>query len=152
MEVFRIEKEKYLQTIFDGFPGKEFDFRWNTKGHPIIYASESRSLALHEKCANMGKPFYGLSTSFKIAMISLPDMLFRRILANELPKDWNNFNTYHPVTQKIGDDFCKSEELALLVPSTIVNGEFNVIINPRIIEQCKVKLSVEKIDRRLLNL
>lgn len=60
MFAIRVEKEKYVSSVLVGMPGDVAGFRWNSKGHPIIYASESRSLALHEKSGNLSKPFYSL--------------------------------------------------------------------------------------------
>jgi len=152
MEVFRIEKTKYLNSILQGIPGKQYSFRWNTRVHPIIYASMTKSLALYEKSANMSKPFHGYYPQYVIASVQLPDEKYKTILPQDLPRGWDKIDEYHPKTQEIGDRFVSSNELALLVPSTIVSGEFNVIINPN--EALKLNLTVltEQIDERLRDL
>ena len=152
MFAYRVDKKKYVGTLLQGLPGAESDFRWNTKGHPIIYASYSRSLALHEKSGNMSKPFYGLSTSYVLAVIELPDLSYKRILQDDLPDGWDLIGAYHPKTQEIGDAFSLSVELALFVPSTIVNGEFNVLINPNKAMILNLKITTEAIDERLRDL
>ncbi len=152
MFAYRVEKQQHLSTILKGIPGDVSDFRWNTKGHPIIYSSESRSLALHEKCANLSKPFYGLPSSYVLVQIELPKNKYRKILAEELPEGWDIIGSYHPQTQKIGDDFTSSKELALIVPSTLVKGEFNILINPSRAVELDLRITVESIDERLVDL
>lgn len=152
MFAYRVEKRKYVKTILKGIPGEVSDFRWNTKGNPIIYCSESRSLALHEKSANMSKPFYGLSPSFVLVEIEIPDGNYQNILPENLSKGWDLVGSYHRQTQKIGDDFTFSQELVLRVPSAIVKGEFNILINPKIARELQLKINIEEIDHRLIDL
>ena len=152
MHVFRVEKRKYFNSILECIPGKVSTFRWNTRGHPILYASQSRSLALHEKCGNMSRPFYGLPPEYFIAIIELPDSEYRKIFPQDLPENWDKIGEYHPKTQEIGDDFTLSEELALFVPSAIIKGEFNVLINPNRAMKMGLTIRSEKIDDRILDL
>jgi len=152
MLVYRIEKEKYLPTIFEGQAGKDHNFRWNTKGHPIIYASESKSLALHEKGGNLSRPSYGIPADYLVAIIEIPDRDYERVAINKLPKGWDDFAEYHPTSQQIGDKFTRSKALALFVPSTMVKGEYNVLLNPNVIKKHKVKLITELIDHRLTDI
>lgn len=150
MLVFRIEKEKYLSAILEGTPGKDHDFRWNTKGHPIIYTSETKSLALHEKGGNISKPSYGIPGDYLIAVIEIPDLGYDKLDSSCLPTAWNHFAEYHPETQRIGNEFTQSKALAIFVPSTMVRGEFNVLLNPRVIREYQETVSTEPIDPRLL--
>lgn len=152
MFVFRIEKPKYLPTIFEGLAGKNYDFRWNTRGHPIIYASASKSLALHEKGGNLSKPSYGIPSNYLIVIIEIPDLDYHKIEAEMLPSGWDNIAEYHPQTQKIGNEFVLSDALALFVPSTMVPGEFNVLLNPNVIKGHNIKLTTEPINPRLIDI
>ncbi len=152
MLVYRVDKQKYVSSLLKGIPGEKSDFRWNTKGNPIIYASTTRSLALNEKTGNMSKPFYGLSPSYVLVTIKLPNLDYKKITPEDLPDDWDEIGGYHTETQKIGNDFIASDELALIVPSTIVKGEFNVLINPNKVKDFDVTISVEEISERLKDL
>ena len=151
MNVFRIEKEKYLPTMLEGMGGKLCSFRWNTKGHPIIYAAAAKSLALIEKSGNMSRPSYGIPAVFKLVTLVLPDHGFRQIAPDDLSKGWNQFDHYAKQTQEIGDHFVESSEFALFVPSSIVPGEFNVLINPKAPEISQITWSWEEIDSRLID-
>ncbi len=150
MFVYRIEKQKFLPTIFEGIGGKNFDFRWNNKGYPIIYASESKSLALHEKAANLSSPSHRIPSHYVIAIIEIPDKKYQRIVPSDLPPNWNDITTYHPETQRIGNEFVLSDELAIIVPSTLIPGEYNVLLNPKAIKNNDVTLSTELINDRLV--
>ena len=149
MFAYRVEKKKYIATLLDGIPGEKSDFRWNTKGNPIIYASATRSLALNEKSGNMSRPFYGLQPSYVLVEIELPDGDYKKIQPEDLPKGWDDVGGYHPKTQEIGDNFIASDQLAMYVPSTIVKGEFNILINPRKAKEFEIKITIEEINARL---
>lgn len=49
MRVFRIEREKYLETTLQGVGAARAEgFRWNSLGTYMVYTSESRALATLE--------------------------------------------------------------------------------------------------------
>lgn len=150
MEVYRIEKRGYLPTLLAGIPGEKFSFRWNTKGHPIIYAAESRSLALVEKLANIGTHYGGIPELFEIAVINIPNKNYKRISPNELPDHWNLLSEYNAETQRTGNKFLESNELVLYVPSVVVKGEYNALLNPVLAQNTGVNFHTENIDARLL--
>jgi len=70
----------------------------------------------------------------------------------ELPKDWNAI-PHSNSTQLIGDKFLDQEKhLVMKVPSVVVSGDFNYLINPRHIFFPKIKiLKIEpfQFDERL---
>jgi len=69
--------------------------------------------------------------NFELITMMIPDEIeFQEIKLNELPDDWNIFpNNYE--TKKIGDKFITENKYCLLkVPSVVVKGEYNILINP----------------------
>lgn len=51
-----------------------------------------------------------------------------RLLAN-LPDDWRRL--HHPALRKMGEDWvAEGRTLAMMVPSVVIDGEWNVLINP----------------------
>lgn len=76
---------------------------------------------------------------------------------SELPKNWNLQMRNQRDTQQIGRDFyLRGEEYILKVPSAIIPGEFNILLNPNHIHHNRTKI-VEVIDpftfdQRILNL
>ena len=53
IRVYRITRQKYQDTFLDGKGAATFGGRWNQVGIPVIYASESRALAVLEILANV---------------------------------------------------------------------------------------------------
>ena len=73
--------------------------------------------------------------------IEIPDnIIIKEIILKELDEDWNN----HPPisnTQKIGDEFIDSiKECLLKVPSAVVQGDSNYLINPYHTDFKKIKI------------
>ena len=51
---------------------------------------------------------------------------------SQLPDGWNDEFNFMPETQKRGDDFVRRRKnLILRVPSAVVKGEYNFLINPK---------------------
>ena len=72
-----------------------------------------------------------LPDDFLMFTIFIPDDTSIGIIqVGDLPANWNN----HPppsTTQKTGDDFIRENLLCLLkIPSAVVEGDFNILINP----------------------
>lgn len=56
-----------------------------------------------------------------------------------LPDNWREFQ-FTQSTQLLGDEFIKAEKFAVLqVPSAVVQGDFNFLINPRHKDFSKIK-------------
>ena len=132
MRVFRLTKRKYSKD-FNGKGASKFSNRWNSKGTEIIYTAESRALAMAEVAVHL--TYATLPSDYAIIEIEVPDTIEIKDLAPEgLPADWNS----HPpsaATQKMGDTFIDSNEYCVLrVPSAVVQGDFNHLINPHHID------------------
>jgi RES domain-containing protein len=150
MQIFRIEKRTYLPNMLQGISGEKYAFRWNTKGHPVVYAAESRSLALVEKLVNLAVAPGRILPGYVIAVIDLPDADYPSILTESLPMGWGDIDAYHPRTQELGDAFLQQDVLLCYVPSVVVQGEYNVLLNPRAIDRRRVSVEYENIDPRLV--
>ncbi|MGJ7031829.1 RES family NAD+ phosphorylase [Niabella hirudinis] len=131
MIVYRIEREKYLDTTLQGTGASMVrGYRWNSLNTRMVYAAESRALATLEVAVHLD-----LSEDLPIdryyVEIEIPDDLpIQEVLVEDLPGDWNAKPPV-PATQIIGDDFVHYNEVAVLkVPSSIVPDEFNYLINP----------------------
>ena len=75
------------------------------------------------------------------------------IKVDELPSNWNVFPFLKKI-QLMGDEFLKNEKNFLVkVPSAIIEGEFNIIMNPRHLKAKEMILknsSAFSFDSRLL--
>lgn len=127
MKVFRICKEKYANDL-SGTGAKLVGGRWNSKGIPILYTSESRALAMAEVAVHL--PYNLIPNDFVLVTIDISDNItIEEISAKDLPKKWNGF-PINSSTQNIGNKFIKNNDaLVLKVPSAVVAGDFNYLIN-----------------------
>lgn len=128
MRVFRLSRKKYASEL-SGKGAAKFSNRWNSKGTEIIYSAESRALAMAEVAVHL--TFATIPSDYMMIEIEIPDYVEIKLLEDKnLPKKWNN----HPPdisTQKIGDDFIEAQDFCVLkVPSAVVRGDFNYLINP----------------------
>jgi RES domain-containing protein len=128
MEVFRLTRKKYPIAL-SGKGAAITGARWNSKGTEIIYCAQSRALAMAEVAVHLS--LATLPKDFVMLTVTIPDTLFVEDLnVQKLQKDWNVFpNSF--TTQLLGDDFINRNEACVLkVPSAVVKGDFNFLINP----------------------
>ncbi|MDC8000935.1 RES family NAD+ phosphorylase [Aequorivita todarodis] len=131
MRVYRIEREKYLETTLKGVRASLTEgYRWNSLNTYLVYTAESRALATLEVAIHLDLS-EDLPTDRYYVEIDIPDAVEILELRNEdLPDNWN-IQPPSLETQYIGDDFVKDNEAAVLkVLSSIVPPEYNYLINP----------------------
>ena len=125
MKVYRISLAIYsTKLLASGNPA-----RWNSKDIRVIYTAQSRALACLENIVHRDSK--GLQKNFRIMEIDIADEIkIEKIQETDLIADWKNFYNM-PYTQQIGDDWINNSKTAVLqVPSVIVSGDFNFLINP----------------------
>ncbi len=147
MIVYRLATEQFVDDL-TGTGAKLYGGRWNSVGVPALYTTESISLALVEILVNTSKIL--LPPDYMLLTLEIPDQLnVRTIYKNKLKKDWKKDIEY---TQFIGSSFINAaEELALKVPSAVVDEESNFVLNPNHVDFKKVKIkSISKfqLDKR----
>lgn len=127
LQAWRIVKERYVATAFDGDGARRYGGRWNTPGVPAVYASETRALAILEVLAGLGSA--APLPAYVIARAEFDPGLVEAIDPPDLPADWNR---YPPgaASQRIGDRWLAEARSAVLaVPSAIVPQERNFLLN-----------------------
>jgi len=131
MRVFRIEREKYLESTLKGTGAAMTDgYRWNSINTYLVYTADSRALATLEMSVHLD-----LSEDLPIdrfyVEIEIPDDIqILELLFEDLPKGWDS-KPPQIETQFIGDDFVEDGNAAILkVPSSIIPFEYNYLINP----------------------
>ena len=130
MIVYRIEREKYLDTTLKGIGAASTEgYRWNSLNTYLVYTAESRALAILEVSVHLDLST-DLPTDRYYVQIDIPDdVIILELNKDDLPKFWD---AKPPIleTQYIGDDFVNQNNAAILkVPSSIVSSEFNYLIN-----------------------
>jgi RES domain-containing protein len=127
MRVFRIGAALFARTRKEAFSGKGGLYasaRWHTAGHPVIYTAQSLSLAALEilvrlKQTNDIQPFFAYSAEIPDSLILKP---------NSFPARWKSRIA---VSRAFGDTWLEAKTSpAMLVPTFITPGEWNVLLNP----------------------
>lgn len=129
MITYRLSKEQYCNNL-SGKGAELSGGRWNSKGTAIIYTSGSRALCTAEVAVHT--PVGIIPENYFLVEIELPDDSgIEEVSILKLPANWNQF-PHSQETQEIGDQFIRANNLLVLkVPSAVVQGDFNYLINPR---------------------
>ncbi len=143
-------KGKYAADL-SGIGAEMYGGRWNNKGTKMVYTASSIALAMAEVAVHV--PFGLLPVDYFVVSIDVPEDSMTMITVEDLEGiRWNSHPPSH-ITQKIGDTFIsKNVDLLLKVPSAVVEGDFNFLINPAHKEFSKVKVLEVKpfqFDKRL---
>jgi len=106
--------------------------RWNEEGDAVVYASPSRALAVLETAAHLDDS--GLPLNRFLVRIDIPKTAWakRQILdPATIDPAWRAIPAGR-ASSRLGHEWYSSGKSALLlVPSVIVEEEFNVLINPK---------------------
>ena len=124
---WRLTKTKYLSAAWNGEGAKKAGGRWNSPGVRVVYTSGSLSLALVEVLAHLSAE---ILPAYSAVPVEFDDALVTVVAPARLPKNWKDNPPPH-ATQAIGAAWVASGTSAVLrVPSVVVPGEFNFILNP----------------------
>jgi len=135
MIVFRLSKQMYA----DDLSGKGAEIaagRWNSRSRAMLYTSQSVALCVTEIAVHV--PLGIIPENYMLIHIEIPDNeIFE---SKKLPSDWQLF-PHSDSTQQLGDAFLKNKKfLVIKVPSAVVQGDFNYLINPQHPDFKKVKI------------
>jgi RES domain-containing protein len=125
MQVWRLTKAKHASSAFSGEGARLFPGRWHPRGIPVVYAAESRALAVLELLVHLDPDDL---SDFSIIGADVPEHMLEVVHVRELDPDWLE---RPELLRDFGATWAKSKRsLALLVPSAVITAESNVIINP----------------------
>ncbi len=155
MFVYRISKEEYINDL-SGIGAGLHGGRWNPKGLNMVYTSGSIALASLEYLVHN----YHLLSTTTVCLAKIKIGTLEKIIEypiGELPKGWNVQLNSLVSTQNMGKKFLLAHNnYVLKVPSAVVPGEFNYLLNPTHLHHANTNI-VEVInpfafDQRILNL
>ena len=127
--VWRITSQKHARTAFTGEGARLYGGRWNTPGTPLIYTAQSQSLAVLEVLVHLDSP--ALLNTYLFFAVEIDSSYVTELDRSVLPKDWKD-DPIPVAVQAIGDAWARKADSAVLrVPSTLVPGESNFLLNPR---------------------
>jgi RES domain-containing protein len=152
MRVWRICKAAHAATAFSGEGARLYGGRWHRRGTRVVYTSESRALAALEQLVHLGRS--PLPPGFVCFAVDIPDALrVPRIEPHELPAHWYR-NPAPPELADLGTRWVASgRSAALQVPSAVVRGEHNVLLNPAHADFARLRIGRPQpfeLDPRLL--
>ncbi|MSQ53439.1 MAG: RES domain-containing protein [Betaproteobacteria bacterium] len=103
--------------------------RWNEKGTPVVYTSNSIALACLESLVHLGSA--SLPLNRYLVRIDVQDAVWNsRQALPGVPPGWDAIPPSR-ISVQIGESWLRSRSTALLeVPSVVVPEDTNVLINP----------------------
>ena len=129
MHAYRLVKGKYASEPLDPQGAKLHGGRWNSKGMPVVYASDSIALTALEKLVHVHRA--DVLNHFVLCTIPFSETNLMTLAQDVLPSDWRNDPPPFS-TMAIGDEWLlRGESLFLAVPSTVVPQQNNFLINPK---------------------
>lgn len=141
MIVFRIEREKYLDTTLQGVGASMSEgYRWNSFNTKMVYTAESRALAILEVSVHLDLNEDVPNDRFYVEIYIPDDIQILEVNLEDLPDGWDA-KPPSITTQIIGDDFVNYNEAAVLkVPSSIVPQEYNYLLNPLHVDASRISV------------
>ncbi|KJH70275.1 RES family NAD+ phosphorylase [Aliterella atlantica] len=127
MQVWRICKQKHVDSAFSGIGGLYAQARWTPQGFKVVYTAQSLALASLEVFVH--------TESDRIPLVAirafLPENIAMTVVdVGNLPENWQSMSAY-PTLQNIGKQWLQKQETPILkVPSSIIPVEFNYLLNP----------------------
>lgn len=129
--VWRLCNERYADSAFEGIGAKRVGGRWNSRGTPIAYTSESLALAalellVHVRAEDVPDDLIAISARVPHKLAVEPFGPEKEIL----PEGWRSVSGNAAVVAH-GDRWQQSgASAALRVPSVVIPEEFNILLNP----------------------
>ena len=126
--VWRLCRKPYAPESDSGEGSRLFGGRWSPVGLRVAYSSESRSLATIEVLANARDPELLFAQPWVMIPATLPAEIIEA--PRRVPDNWRT-TPYATDTQAFGAEWARAaRSAALRVPSAVVLGEFNYLLNP----------------------
>ena len=127
IDVYRLTVDPYSDDL-SGIGASLSGGRWNRSGFRVLYTAGSRALATLEVLVHVPTTF--VPKSYYLLTIRLPEDSLLSVPLDQLPDGWDSLTP--PVTIKDITEAWLAENrfLLLKVPSAVVAGEYNYLINP----------------------
>jgi len=123
----RIVSPRWADTALSGEGARLYGGRWNSPGRRCIYVAGSRSLAALEMLVHLTGSARG--SEWSLLTIEIPDKHVTET-ASPLPNGWDAMPPGE-ASQSVGDGWLeKGSALAMRIPSVVIPGETNILVNP----------------------
>ena len=129
VQFWRVEKEIFAETARTGEGARIAGGRWTSPGLPAIYCGQSLALSVLEILVHAVTPDERADPRVWFRLTLRADA-WRSVPPRRLPKGWDD-PVIHPETVALGDAWLRGgKSAALRVPSAVIPGEWNYILNP----------------------
>ena len=126
MRAFRLCKARWAATAFSGEGAVRYAGRWHFAGAPVVYSATSRALAALEILVHL--EIRHAPPDFVLIPAEVPDELIT--VLEDPPPGWDALPS-GDASRRAGGDWLRSRgSVAFRVPSLVVRGEHNVLLNP----------------------
>jgi RES domain-containing protein len=128
IDLFRLTKTGFVSACFDGEGARLYGGRWNSKGLPCVYLGTTRAICVLETLVHLNNE--QKLPLFSMFQLTVPEELVSTLDPADWPKDWAQ-DPAPLSTKEMGDNWLSGcSSLILLVPSSVVAGEWNALFNP----------------------
>jgi len=124
MDAWRLCSPRFRASAMSGEGARLSPGRWNARGTRMVYCGTTLSLAVLEMQVQAGDmlPIYD---AFKL---HVPDGFVTRVEVGQLRDGWRDDVE---ATRQIGESWVEQQtSVGLLVPSSVVPQEMNLLLNP----------------------
>lgn len=126
MRVFRLCLARWAVAAFSGEGAVRYAGRWHFAGTPAVYTATSRALAALEILVHL--EIRHAPPGFVLIPAEVPGGMITKL--NAPPPGWDALPAGE-AARRAGDAWLRSgDSVALQVPSMVVRGEHNVLLNP----------------------
>ena len=128
MKVYRICKRTRARAAFRGDGARRYPGRWHHTGIPMVYTAQSLSLAAFEQLVHFDLDI--APTNFVSIDLEIPPGVTIRRPVKTLPENWAEIPAPEE-TRDFGSRWFESmNSVAMVVPSAVIVGEMNILLNP----------------------
>ena len=132
---WRIVQQQQADTAFDGKDARLYGGRWNYPGTPLVYTTATRFLELLVNLHETSQ-----LENYVFIPVDFSEALVKKKRHAHLPKDWRD-SPPSDTTKDLGTQWTNTLAAAILeVPSAVVPGESNYILNPIRPDYKKIKI------------
>lgn len=150
MHVYRLSVDQYSDDL-SGIGASIAGGRWNRPGFRVLYTAGSRALATLEVLVHVPAAF--MPRTYQLLTIQVPEDSLLTIPLDQLPDGWNTLTPPASIKDNTESWLTENRFLLLKVPSVVVPGDYNFLINPAHPRSSEVKIIDKQpyqFDSRLL--
>ncbi|CAF2092341.1 unnamed protein product [Rotaria magnacalcarata] len=151
MILYRLANRAFADDL-SGEGARLYGGRGNQKGQAKLYTAQSRSLATVELLVHLPMAF--VPPSLMMITLDVPENAsIETVELSGLPKNWQSYPAPAALAQIGGAWLTNNQSLLLQVPSAVVAGDCNYLINPRHALAAQIKITETKafiLDPRLI--